>query len=133
MFSCKHIFICTIKEAIVKRRKLLKAVSLAGTGFTLNSLGGCLFEALKKSQSFNVVNVNTKGKIIKGIYKKFQYFSEHLGNNVFLDLVAIPKGNFTMGAPSTEAKSRDEERPQHQVKLQQFFAGFSHLVQVGEE
>lgn len=52
-----------------------------------------------------------------------QSFTEDLGNGVTLDMRAIPGGSFIMGAPETEAESRDYERPQHRVTIQPFFMG----------
>ncbi|MDJ0716940.1 MAG: SUMF1/EgtB/PvdO family nonheme iron enzyme [Prochloraceae cyanobacterium] len=54
---------------------------------------------------------------------KAQYFTENLGNGVTLDMVAIPEGEFMMGAPKSEKYSCDRERPQHQVRIQPFFMG----------
>ena len=50
-------------------------------------------------------------------------FTEDLGNGVIVEMIAIPGGVFTMGAPTTEAESTDNERPQHQVTIQPFFMG----------
>jgi formylglycine-generating enzyme required for sulfatase activity len=50
-------------------------------------------------------------------------FSENLGNQVQLEMVQIPGGTFTMGAPETEEGSSDRERPQHQVTVPPFFMG----------
>jgi formylglycine-generating enzyme required for sulfatase activity len=58
-----------------------------------------------------------------------QYFTENLPNNVTLDMVAIPGGTFTMGAPKTEAESSDDERPQHQVTVSPFFMGKYTITQ----
>ena len=54
--------------------------------------------------------------------KTAKYFTEELGNGVVLEMVEIPGGIFTMGAPETE-KSSNDERPQHQVNVQNFFIG----------
>ncbi|KST65591.1 Sulphatase-modifying factor protein [Mastigocoleus testarum BC008] len=40
-----------------------------------------------------------------------------------LELMEIPAGTFTMGAPETEEGSYNSERPQHQVEVQSFFMG----------
>ena len=40
-----------------------------------------------------------------------------------LEMIAIPSGSFTMGAPESESESRDDERPQHEVTLQPFYLG----------
>ena len=50
-------------------------------------------------------------------------FTEDLGNGVTVEMIAIPGGVFTMGAPTSEAESRDNERPQHRVTIQPFYMG----------
>jgi formylglycine-generating enzyme required for sulfatase activity len=51
------------------------------------------------------------------------FFSEPLGNNIELEMVYIPSGTFTMGAPESEEESIEDERPQHQVSVPAFFLG----------
>lgn len=46
-----------------------------------------------------------------------------------LDMIAIPGGSFTMGAPESEPESRDNERPQHKVILQPFYLGRYPITQ----
>ncbi|MBO3459067.1 SUMF1/EgtB/PvdO family nonheme iron enzyme [Aetokthonos hydrillicola Thurmond2011] len=72
---------------------------------------------------FEVVTVDSTGKIIKRESREAEYFLEDLGNNVTLEMVAIPGGIFTMGAPKTEQGSFDWERPQHKVTVPSFFMG----------
>ncbi|MGL4378406.1 MAG: protein kinase domain-containing protein, partial [Microcoleaceae cyanobacterium] len=50
-------------------------------------------------------------------------FTEDLGNGVTVEMIAIPGDVFTMGAPTTEAESLDNERPQHRVTIQPFYMG----------
>ncbi|HEY9849914.1 MAG TPA: bifunctional serine/threonine-protein kinase/formylglycine-generating enzyme family protein [Leptolyngbyaceae cyanobacterium] len=57
------------------------------------------------------------------IKSQSQSFTEDLGNGVKLDMVYIPGGSFTMGAPKTEKESSDSERPQHRVAIKPFFIG----------
>lgn len=52
-----------------------------------------------------------------------KYFIEFLDSDVTLEMVEIPGGTFTMGAPESEHKSSDDERPQHQVTIKPFFMG----------
>ncbi len=54
---------------------------------------------------------------------------QDLGNNVFLEMVRIPGGSFMMGSPPGESKSTDYERPQHDVKLSDFFMGRYPITQ----
>ena len=45
------------------------------------------------------------------------------GEEISLDMIAIPSGSFTMGAPESETDSGKGERPQHEVTLQPFYLG----------
>jgi formylglycine-generating enzyme required for sulfatase activity len=50
-------------------------------------------------------------------------FTESLGNGVELVMVNISAGEFLMGAPIGELESHDDERPQHFVKVPEFYFG----------
>ncbi|MFN6483558.1 MULTISPECIES: caspase, EACC1-associated type [unclassified Nostoc] len=52
-----------------------------------------------------------------------EFFTENLGNNVVMDMVAIPSGKFLMGSPDNESGRSDSESPQHPVTIQPFFMG----------
>ena len=67
--------------------------------------------------------------IIKYSQRTAEYFTEDLGNGVELEMMLIPGGNFTMGAPETEERSRDSERPQHQVTVPSFCMGKYPITQ----
>jgi len=71
--------------------------------------------------------MTVKPKIIRQS-KQVQGFVENC-NGVDLDMILIPPGTFTMGAPSTEEDSLDRERPQHQVSLPLFFMGRYPITQ----
>ncbi|KYC43312.1 hypothetical protein WA1_14605 [Scytonema hofmannii PCC 7110] len=73
--------------------------------------------------NFKFVTVNPRGEILIEEIKKAQYFAENLGKDITLDMVYIPGGTFTMGASENEERSRDSERPQHQVTIKPFFMG----------
>ena len=72
-------------------------------------------------------NMTVKLKIIRQS-KQVQGFVENC-NGVDFDMILIPSGTFTMGAPSTEKSSLDSERPQHQVSLPLFFMGRYPITQ----
>ena len=80
---------------------------------------------LKKSGLFG----RNTGVIIHRHPQQSQYFIEDLGNEIELDMVLIPGGTFTMGAPEHEKDSRDSERPQHQVTVPIFFIGRYQVTQ----
>ncbi len=73
--------------------------------------------------AFDVVTVNAQGQEIQWERRHAQYFTEDLSKSVTLEMVAIPGGTFTMGAPTNEKESSDRERPQHEVTVQPFFMG----------
>ncbi|NES87080.1 MAG: formylglycine-generating enzyme family protein [Moorea sp. SIO2B7] len=60
--------------------------------------------------------------------KKVQRFVENL-NGVPLEMILIPPGSFTMGAPESEEQSNGWERPQHNVSISLFFMGRYPITQ----
>jgi formylglycine-generating enzyme required for sulfatase activity len=69
------------------------------------------------------VAVDQRGEIIDRTTYTASYFTEILADGISLEMVLIPGGTFTMGAPKTEKRSRDNERPQHNVTVSLFFMG----------
>jgi formylglycine-generating enzyme required for sulfatase activity len=60
---------------------------------------------------------------------KEQPFGEDLGNDITLEMAAIPGGTFLMGSPPNEKYSFDDEYPQHQVTVPPFFMGKYPITQ----
>ncbi|VEP18449.1 Serine/threonine protein kinase [Hyella patelloides LEGE 07179] len=54
---------------------------------------------------------------------KAKYTTFDLGQEVTIDLVGIPSGQFIMGSPENEAERGDNESPQHPVKVRPFLIG----------
>ncbi|NCS78352.1 MAG: SUMF1/EgtB/PvdO family nonheme iron enzyme [Microcystis aeruginosa K13-07] len=88
--------------------------------------------------NFEIVEVNAKGEQIKKESKQSQYFSQDLGNDITLEMVAIPGGTFTMGTEDEEIERLIKkfnwegfrgERPQHQVTVPPFFMGRYPITQ----
>jgi len=88
--------------------------------------------------NFEIVRVNAKGEQIKKELKQSQYFSEDLGNDITLEMVAIPGGTFLMGTEDEEIErlvkkfgweGYRRERPQHQVTVPPFFIGKYPITQ----
>ncbi|QJB25276.1 bifunctional serine/threonine-protein kinase/formylglycine-generating enzyme family protein [Limnospira fusiformis] len=72
---------------------------------------------------FDIVTVNSMGREINRRPGQAECIIEDLGNGVTLEMVLIPGGTFIMGSPSGEAKSDDDERPQHRVTIKPFLMG----------
>jgi formylglycine-generating enzyme required for sulfatase activity len=79
--------------------------------------------------NFEVVRVNAKGEQIEKESREAQYFSQDLGNDITLEMIAIPGGTFTMGSPPNEKDSYKYERPQQEVTVPTFFMGKYPITQ----
>ncbi|BAZ87337.1 bifunctional serine/threonine-protein kinase/formylglycine-generating enzyme family protein [Dolichospermum compactum] len=79
--------------------------------------------------SFEVVTTDATGSITNRRNASAKYFTEDLGNGVFLEMVEIPGGKFIMGSPANEAQRRLNESPQHQVTVPSFCMGKYELTQ----
>lgn len=57
-----------------------------------------------------------------GPAKKFtETVTTKAGEKISFDMVLIPAGNFRMGSPANEAGRKDDEGPQHEVRLDSFY------------
>ncbi len=61
--------------------------------------------------------------------RRSRYYAEDLGSGISLNMVEIPGGRFLMGSPETEAERLDNESPQHEVALREFFIGMYPITQ----
>jgi eukaryotic-like serine/threonine-protein kinase len=125
------------------RRKVIQIVGFAGAGLGLaivvprlwRSDSGESTPEIKRLASnlktfqFETVTVNAQGNITNRRNEQANYFAEDLGNGVTLDMVQIPKGTFLMGSPEREAQRYENESPQHQVKVPEFFMGKYEITQ----
>ncbi len=71
------------------------------------------------------ISVEALSKILPGIppaiSRQLKSFTEDLGKDAILEMVAIPGGTFIMGSPENEEGRDDTESPQHEVTLQPFY------------
>ena len=58
-----------------------------------------------------------------------QGYEEELAPGVALTMLRIPAGTFLMGSPDEEEGRYDDEGPQHQVKVREFFLGQTPITQ----
>ncbi len=71
--------------------------------------------------TFEVVTINNFGKIISHTTNSARQKIEDLGNDIKLEMVYIPGGNFIMGSPEDKRRKYDIESPPHQVTIQPFY------------
>ena len=60
-------------------------------------------------------------------------FTENLPNGITLEMVNLPAGEFLMGSPDSDPDARDNEKPQHQVKVNSFAIGKYPVTQAQYE
>ncbi len=70
---------------------------------------------------FDVVTVDAQGNEISRECRSAKFYAENLGNEVILEMVAIPGSTFMMGSKDDDGDA--DERPQHEVTLKPFFMG----------
>ncbi len=78
---------------------------------------------------FETVTLDAHGKVIEHRASQANQFLEELAPGVTLAMVEIPGGQFTMGAPESEAEIYPSERPEHEVKVSPFFMGKFAITQ----
>jgi formylglycine-generating enzyme required for sulfatase activity len=115
------------------RRQALKiaALAAAGTGAVIAapSIRRLLSKPSLRTVAFDVATVDSKG--VRNPPERYTaaVFTEGLGPDAGLDMVAIPGGSFTMGSPVDEPERQGNEGPQHHVTLAPFFIGASPVTQ----
>ena len=80
--------------------------------------------------AFEFITVDVAGQEITRKSGEATYFREDCGDGVTLDMVKIPGGSFKMGARKEEKNSFDNERPQHQGNVQEFWMGKFAVTQL---
>jgi formylglycine-generating enzyme required for sulfatase activity len=76
-----------------------------------------------------VIGVDAQGKEIERHQVQVEYRRESLTPEVDLDLMRIPAGEFTMGAPDHEKDREVDEGPQHIVSMPGFWMGRTPVTQ----
>lgn len=75
------------------------------------------------TEIFPIITVNRRGEEIDRRQGSAQVFQEDLGNGVILEMVKIPAGSFMMGSLPDEVGKIDDQGPQHQVNVREFWLG----------
>jgi formylglycine-generating enzyme required for sulfatase activity/uncharacterized caspase-like protein len=76
-----------------------------------------------KHLCFETVKVNARGEIVETISGESTTFVEDLGNGLTLEMVKIPSGTFWMGAAVGESGASENEFPQREVRMGEFWMG----------
>jgi eukaryotic-like serine/threonine-protein kinase len=131
------------------RRQLLKFLGLGGVGvigvlllaqllpkkyittknFPSDSKSGKDKEPALSKISFTSVKLDNSGNILERPSGSAIAFQEDLGNGISMTMVKIPAGKFTMGSPPSEKNRQNDESPQHQLTVPEFFLGQTLVTQ----
>jgi formylglycine-generating enzyme required for sulfatase activity len=130
----------------INRRQLLKWGGFGGGGLAVALIGNQIFQrqqlwpAVPKitapdpgsakvnglplwTAEFETVLVDELGQVNHRPSHQAKFVKVPLGNGIELELVSLAAGSFLMGSPRIEAKSSDDERPQHLITLKSFLIG----------
>ncbi len=72
---------------------------------------------------FKTVKVDSRGETVETLFAEATAFSEDLGNGQTLEMLRIPSGTFRMGAAAGESGASENEFPQRDVKIGEFWMG----------
>jgi formylglycine-generating enzyme required for sulfatase activity len=78
---------------------------------------------------YETVTLDKDGNVISRQKKQARHFGEDLGEDVILEMVEIPGGEFTIGSPNGEEGRFLHEAPQRRVKLPSFWMGKYEVTQ----
>jgi formylglycine-generating enzyme required for sulfatase activity len=133
------------------RRRMLQYGGWAASGFAIAVIGDQAVKALRGNapapillpgppeptiaslsltpQDFKSFTLDDRGKPIQATPGSNRYLEEDLGNGIKLRMVLVEGGTFMMGSPPEEALRSEDEGPQHQVKVPNFFMGQFTITQ----
>ncbi|BAQ61373.1 serine/threonine kinase [Geminocystis sp. NIES-3708] len=82
-----------------------------------------------KRYKFEIVTINLSNSnnyshptlTLNRSQKEADYFEIKLANNILLEMINIPQGNFVMGTPDIEQGRSVDETPEHEVSISNFF------------
>ena len=141
----------TRSSTLISRKQFLKWAGLGGGGLAIAVIVSGIFKGLLVAQpkyippneggrkafglplwtvEFETIKVDRRGEILERYpNKEAKFFKEDLGNGVSLEMLEIPSGSLKMGSLPEEKGSRDNERPQHEVRVGSFFMGKYQVTQ----
>ena len=122
----------------MKRRRFFQYAGLGSAGFLLANNSG-IASALMPVQAqthsglstleFDTITLKQAGQVKQAQKRTAQYFAEPVGEAEPLAMVAIPEGQFWMGASRSELEAKGHEFPRHQVRVGNFFISQSPVTQ----
>lgn len=78
---------------------------------------------------FKTITLNKNGESIKQVSKHINSLRFNLNKKTKLEMTEIPSGEFLMGSSTDEIEFRQNETPQHKVKVSNFYLGKYPITQ----
>jgi len=85
--------------------------------------------ATLRTYEFETVKLDSGGTVLDRRQRRARYFVEDLADGVRLEMVGIPGGSFLMGSPAGQEGRQENEGPQHQVTVSEFYIGKFEVTQ----
>lgn len=112
---------------------LLDRAIAKATGERYNSIVEVIADYKKLSPpatyNFETIQLDSTGKVVQRQNRQTQRLIEDLGNNIALEMIAIPGGNFLMGSSPSEKEHLSNESPQHSVAVAPFLMAKTPVTQ----
>lgn len=113
-----------VAAARVKLRRLESVPTSTPTPVRLSVVGVPLI-----AFGFTTAQVDPGGKTYSQYQQQAWGFTEDLGGDVGLEMVEMPGGQFLMGSPDIELGRKNDEGPQHRVRIATFAMGKYEITQ----
>ncbi len=114
----------SLTKSIASIPQLNRRQLLTNTGAAIAGFAFAIFLEKLKPQPQPIVIVET-AKVPEPpsdpIKRRDKAFRDDFGNSIYLEMVRIPSGKFTMGSPTTEVGRRDNESPLVEVNVNAFY------------
>lgn len=81
---------------------------------------------------FDTVTIDRREKVLESKKETVRGYREYVNDDVWIELVEIPNGEFMMGTPEKETNRKSEtvsERSEHKVTIQKFWMGRYEITQ----
>jgi formylglycine-generating enzyme required for sulfatase activity len=116
-------------------RRSITMIGLCGLGLASGGIWAGLARISRKQvpyperTTFEVITVNSRGERIAPEQQTVEFFTQPIGIDSSLHMALIPAGEFVMGSPFDEPYQRENERPQHLVKVRRFAMSRTAITQ----
>ncbi|NEP18615.1 MAG: formylglycine-generating enzyme family protein, partial [Leptolyngbya sp. SIO4C1] len=119
----------------INRRRALKIIGLGGCGLTFATAAAVISKQTSRVQQglekieFKTVKIDTTGQIVERISKQAYVYFERLTDDVGLEMISIPAGEFMIGSPPEEEGHSNSEEPRQIVSIPAFLIGRFPITQ----